>query len=148
MLERVAWADAKSGDLRSCERALGAVNDSFSCGPRDNDPDWIYWLNRDEIDVMAGRCYTELKIPDRAEPLLREAISRYDETLTREKILYLSWLAESYVELDDIDQAASATLQAAQLAVHTGSARANDRLRYLATLLRPYKIGVGSWRVS
>ena len=96
---------------------------------------------------MAGRCYTELKIPDRAEPLLREAINRYDETLTRENILYLSWLAESYIELSDIDQAASVALQAAQLAVHTGSARANDRLRYLATLLGPYRSvsGVGEF---
>jgi hypothetical protein len=58
LLERVAWAAAKSSDLHECERTLGMVEDSFSAGPRDNDPDWVYWLNREEIDVMAGRCYT------------------------------------------------------------------------------------------
>jgi hypothetical protein len=87
---------------------------------------------------MAGRCYTELKIPYRAEPLLREAINRYDKTLIRENILYLSWLAESYVEFDDIEQAASVALQAAQLAAHSGSARADDRLRHVAQLLQPF----------
>lgn len=82
LLERIAWAAAKSGDAQDCERSLGAVTDHFSQGPRDNDPDWIYWLNLEEIDVMAGRCYTELRIPARAEPLLRDAIGQYDPTLT------------------------------------------------------------------
>lgn len=78
LLERVAWASAKSGDLRSCERALGSVDENFSSGPRDNYPDWVYWLNREEIDVMAGRCYTELRKPAKAEPLLRNAIEQYN----------------------------------------------------------------------
>jgi TIR domain len=139
LLERIAWADARSGDLRSCERSLDAVNDSFSRGPRENDPDWVYWLNRDEIDIMAGRCYTELKLPRRSEPLLREAISRYDNTLTRENILYLSWLAESYIELNDIDEAASVTLQAAQLVAQSGSVRADIRLWHIARRLESYR---------
>ena len=61
LLERVAWADTKSGDLVSCERALGQVEDNFNPAKPDDDPDWVYWLNREEIDVMAGRCFTELK---------------------------------------------------------------------------------------
>ena len=61
LLERIAWAAAKSGDPRDCERTLGMVEDSFSAGPSDEDPDWLYWLNREEIDVMAGHCYTELR---------------------------------------------------------------------------------------
>jgi hypothetical protein len=60
LLERVAWSAARSGDIRHCEQTLGLVEDSFAAGPRDDDPDWVYWLNREEIDVMAGRCYTEL----------------------------------------------------------------------------------------
>jgi hypothetical protein len=54
LLERVAWSAAKAGDLRDCERALGLVEECFSAGARDDDPDWVYWLNREEIDVMAG----------------------------------------------------------------------------------------------
>jgi hypothetical protein len=69
LLERVAWAGAKSGDLVSCERALGHVEDNFNHANPEDDPDWVCWLSREEIDVMAGRCYTELKQPDRAEAL-------------------------------------------------------------------------------
>src|ERR1700681_3207245 len=78
----------------TCERTLGMVEESYSRGPRSNDPDWVYWLNREEIDVMAGRCYTELRQPGRAVSLLTDAISRYDPAYVRENSLYLSWLAE------------------------------------------------------
>jgi tetratricopeptide (TPR) repeat protein len=138
LLERVAWASAKSGDLRTCERILGQVEDAFSGGPRDNDPDWLYWLNHDEIDVMAGRCYTELRQPDKAEPLLSAALARYDQTHARENSLYLSWLAEVYVQLGEIDHAAEIATRVAVIAARTNSARTDTRLRYLAGQLAPY----------
>ncbi len=139
LLERVAWSAAKAGDLRDCERALGLVEESFSAGARDNDPDWVYWLNREEIDVMAGRCYTELRKPDRAERLLTNALSRYNGSLVRENSLYLSWLAEDYVQLGDIEHAADIAVRMAALAARTNSARTDTRLRYIARRLAPHK---------
>ena len=139
LLERVAWAAARSGDLRGCERTLGLVEESFSARSRDDDPDWVYWLNREEVDVMAGRCYTELRKPDRAEPLLANAIARYDGTLIRENSLYLSWLAEDYVQLGEIDHAADIAIHMAALAARTNSARTDTRLRFIASQLDPYK---------
>jgi tetratricopeptide (TPR) repeat protein len=139
LLERVAWAAARSGDLRNCERTLGQVEDSFAAGPRDNDPDWVYWLNREEIDVMAGRCYTELGRPAQAEQLLTAAIGRYDQTLIRENSLYLSWLAEDYVQLEEVEHAADLATRMAILAGRTNSARADTRLRFLAGRLEPFK---------
>jgi hypothetical protein len=136
--ERVAWAAARSGDLRNCERVLGLVEDSFAAGPRDNDPDWVYWLNREEIDVMAGRCYTELGRPAQAEQLLTSAIGRYDQTLIRENSLYLSWLAEDYVQLGEVEHAADMATRMAILAGRTNSARADTRLRFLANRLERY----------
>jgi hypothetical protein len=139
LLERVAWATARAGDLRACERTLGLVEDCFSVGSRDSDPDWIYWLNREEIDVMAGRCYTELRRPDRAEPILASAIERYNQTFIRENSLYLSWLAEDYVQLGEIEHAADIATRMAALAARTNSARTDSRLRHIAKLLGPYR---------
>ena len=139
LLERVAWSTAKAGDLRDCERTLGLVEESFCAGARDNDPDWVYWLNREEIDVMAGRCYTELRKPDRAERLLTNALSRYNGALVRENSLYLSWLAEDYVQLGDIEHAADIALRMAALAARTNSVRTDTRLRFIARQLAPYK---------
>ena len=139
LLERVAWADAKSGDLVSCERALGQVEENFNHATPEDDPDWVYWLNREEIDVMAGRCYTELRQPARAEPLLRNATSSYDNTLIRENSLYLSWLAEDYILLNEIDLAAEIATHVLELGSRANSARTDDRLRHLARLLKRYK---------
>jgi hypothetical protein len=139
LLERVAWAAARSGDLGSSERTLGLVEESFSAGSRDNDPDWVYWLNREEIDVMAGRCYTELRKPDSAESLLANAIARYDQTFIRENSLYLSWLVEVYVQQSEIDHAAYTATRMAALAARTNSARTDTRLSYIVKQLSPYK---------
>ena len=139
LLERVAWADAKSGDLVSCERVLGQVEENFNHSMPGDDPDWVYWLNREEIDVMAGRCYTELKQPARAEPLLRNATSSYDNTLIRENSLYLSWLAEDYILLNEIDLAAEVATHVLELGSRANSARTDERLRHLARLLKRYK---------
>jgi len=139
LLDRVAWADAKSGDLVSCERTLGQVEENFTHTEPQNDPEWVYWFNREEIDVMAGRCFTELKQPARAEPLLRNATSNYDNSLIRENSLYLSWLAEDYILLDEIDIAAETATQVLELASRANSARTDERLRHLSRLLKRYK---------
>jgi transcriptional regulator with XRE-family HTH domain len=139
LLERVAWADAKSGDLISCERALGQVEENFDHAKPEDDPDWVYWLNREEIDVMAGRCFTELKQPARAEHLLRSATSDYNGALIRENSLYLSWLAEDYILLKEIDIAAEIATRVLELGSRANSARTDERLRHIANLLRGYK---------
>lgn len=139
LMEPVAWADAKCGDAASCKRSLGVVEDHFSHAAPEDDPDWVYWLNREEVDVMAGRCYTELRLPSLAEPLLRAATDAYDDTMMRENSLYLSWLAEDYILLGEIDQAAKLAMEILQLATRVDSARTDERLRHLAKLLKRYK---------
>ncbi len=105
---------------------------------------------------MAGRCYTELGKSKLAEPLLANAIAGYDHTLVRENSLYLSWLAEDYIQLNDLDQAASIATEALILASRTNSAHgrassapgqapqaAQFRLqgrRVLGTLPKPHRL--------
>lgn len=76
LLERVAWAHARAGELTQTERALDAVDRAFERRRPEEDPRWVYWLDRDDIDVMAGRCYTELRRHAEAEPLLFARSSR------------------------------------------------------------------------
>ena len=139
LLERIAWADAKLGDLNSCDRSLGLVNENFSKSAPEDDPDWVYWLSREEIDVMAGRCFTELGQPEKAIPLLRSSIERYDSTHIREISLYQSWLAEDYILLGDIRTAADLAIEVLELGSRANSARTDERLRHLAASLREYK---------
>jgi hypothetical protein len=75
LLERLAWAQARAGSVDGAGRALDLVDDVFDGRDPAADPIWVYWLNRDEIDVMAGRVWTQLHRPLRAVPLLERAIA-------------------------------------------------------------------------
>ena len=71
--------------------------------------------------------------------MLRIATSSYDNALVRENALYLSWLAEDYLLLNEIEFAAEAATRVLELASRANSARTDERLRHLARLLRHYK---------
>jgi hypothetical protein len=105
-----------------------------------DDPEWVYWLTEDEITGMAGRCYVELRQPDRAIPLLTDVLDRYDERQTRESTLYTSWLAEAHVQAADIEHAAVLADRTLELSSSTSSSRGDDRVTLLAQRLGPYRV--------
>lgn len=136
LLERLAWASVKAGDAEGTWRALDAVNDSYDRrGDAGSEPEWVYWLNQAEIDVMAGRCLIELGRPADAEPLLANAVASYPAEHAREVALYLTWLAESHARTGDLDAARDVVERAQRHAATMPSARAEGRLDSVARLL-------------
>ncbi len=145
LAERVAWAYARlpggQGSVE-CERALGDADQAFgehSAGVQE--PPSVYWLDRGEMDVMAGRCYTELARPLKAEPLLVSVLARYDDTHAREKALYETWLAETYLHAREVSEAARAATRALDLSLRVHSARSRNRIRHVRTRLLPHAPG-------
>jgi hypothetical protein len=67
------------------------------------------------------------------------ATSAYDNALVRENSLYLSWLAEDYILLNEIELAVETATCVLELGSRANSARTDERLRHLARLLRRYK---------
>jgi tetratricopeptide (TPR) repeat protein len=139
LLERVAWANARFGDAKATEAALGKVDEAFADSSPANDPAWAYWLNRGEIDVMTGRCLTQLKRPERAIELLTQAVNRYDDTHARELALYLTWLAEAHTYADNIEEAAANATRALRLSAGVTSVRSAERIQLVRGLLVPYR---------
>jgi hypothetical protein len=136
LLERVAWASARARDRETARRALDAVDDSYenrSAGIEE--PEWVYWLDRREIDVMAGRCMIELGDPVAAEPLLSDAIDAYTPDHAREVALYRTWLAESYARAGVFDAARSVLRKAQKAADQLTSSRLDRRVEEVARLL-------------
>jgi tetratricopeptide (TPR) repeat protein len=134
--ERVAWASAKSRDDAGTRRALAAVDDAYqerSTGVVE--PEWVYWLDRTEIDVMAGRCLIELGNPAAAERLLTKAIISYPIDHAREVALYLSWLAEAYARAGTFDAARDTLARASRTARGVNSARLDLRISRVRSLL-------------
>ncbi|HEX6499869.1 MAG TPA: hypothetical protein VF054_12670 [Micromonosporaceae bacterium] len=136
---RIAWASARCGDAPTVDRALAEVDRALDRAEPEADPSWLYWLDRDEAQIMAGRCMTELRRAAPAVELLQDAIGRYDDTRTRELALYLSWLAEAHVYSNNIDEAARVASLALQLSALVSSVRCHARLRTLRGLLSQYR---------
>jgi tetratricopeptide (TPR) repeat protein len=136
LLERVGWAAARSRDADLTRRMLVAVDDAYearSAGIRE--PDWVYWMSRDEIDVMAGRCWIEVGRPALAAPLLQHAIDSYDVDHAREVALYRTWLAESYARAGEFDQARTVIAQARGASGTINSARLSSRVTEIEQLV-------------
>ncbi|MGH3965624.1 MAG: hypothetical protein ACRDRY_20615 [Pseudonocardiaceae bacterium] len=137
--ERVAWAHARAGQARHTERALSAVDTDYDRRRPADDPEWVYWLDENEITVMAGRCYVELGQPERAIPLLTGVLARYDKRHARESALYTSWLAEAHVQAGDVEHAAALAEHTLELSNSTSSSRGDDRVTLLSQRLAPYR---------
>jgi transcriptional regulator with XRE-family HTH domain len=150
LAERAAWAHARlpgGQGSGACERALGAADDAYGeHAPGVAEPPSVYWLDRGEMDVMAGRCYTELARPLRAEPLLVAVLARYDDVHAREKALYQTWLAETYLHAHELDQAAAAAASALDLSLRVHSARSRSRVQHVRGRLRPHQASSGAVR--
>jgi hypothetical protein len=133
--------DLVSAELRS---TLGAVREAayaeaFSGrAETDGGPSRAYWSTRDELDIMAGRCLTELRRPRRAVQLSAPVLADYDAAHARELALYLSWLAGAHVYAGEIDQAAAVATRVLQLSEAVAGARSRQRVLLPRRLLRPY----------
>ncbi|MFE0023257.1 helix-turn-helix domain-containing protein [Amycolatopsis sp. NPDC059021] len=137
LLERVAWASARSRDRDAARRALDAVDNAYAArAPGIPEPEWVYWMSRDEIDVMAARCLIELGDPASASPLLSAAINDYDAGHAREKALYQTWLAESYARAGELDAARNVIERARTTTAGVNSARLAGRVEEIEQLVR------------
>ncbi|KQM04195.1 hypothetical protein FF86_102950 [Frankia sp. CpI1-P] len=139
LADRLAWAHARAGERRACEQTLAVVERLYDRTDPAADPEWVYWLDAREIDVMAGRCWTELRRPDRAEDRLRHGLTGYDPLRAREISLYETWFAEVHLQQGDVERACERALRAARLDARVNSARTAERLRMLARRLGGYR---------
>jgi len=132
-LDRLAWAYAQAGQAQPAIRALHEAHDALSADSGDEAPQWVYWVSREELEVMDARVYTELHRPLRAAPLLARVLDRYDATHARELALYLSWLAIAYADANEPEAAASSAARMLELSAGMTSDRTTARAR---TVLR------------
>ncbi|MGC9670626.1 hypothetical protein ACNTMW_29285 [Planosporangium sp. 12N6] len=88
---------------------------------------------------MAGRCWTELRRPLRAVPILRKALADFDDAYARDKALYLSWLADSYLTAGEVEEAAAVANRALDLSAGVASVRPRQQIRPVLARLAKYR---------
>ncbi|WP_158850775.1 helix-turn-helix domain-containing protein [Saccharothrix deserti] len=139
LLERLAWTHAVAGQAQETERALAQADEALRVPSDRPEPDWVYWVDEDELQIMAGRCWTRLRRPLRAVPVLEGVLSRYSDTHARDKSMYLTSLAHAYVDAGEVEQAAVVTMRATELASGLGSVRPAVRIAEVAGRLRRHR---------
>ena len=136
LLERVGWAHATAGEARQAEYALGQAQEALDRAAASYDsPSWLYWLDRREADVMAGRCFTELRRPLKAVPILETTTASYPAEAPRELALYLSWLAVAYADAHEIEESCRTAQRVLTLSQDVHSARITERLNVILNRL-------------
>lgn len=139
LLERSAWAHAVAGDAREADTALGQAREALHRADDRPEPDWAQWVDEAELDIMTGRCWTELRRPLRAVPVLENVLANFDDTHGRDKALYTTWLASSYLQAREFEHAADALGRAFDLANGVASVRPSKRIAVLARRLEPHR---------
>ncbi|WP_157357353.1 helix-turn-helix domain-containing protein [Amycolatopsis nigrescens] len=139
LLERKAWSYAVVGDARQTEDSLARAREVLEQQDDRREPDWVFWVDRNEVDIMAGRCWTELCRPLRAVPVLESVLSGFDDTHARDKALYLTWLAGSYLQAREVEQSASTLEKAFELANGVASVRPSARITNVARKLAVHR---------
>ncbi|WP_157995841.1 helix-turn-helix domain-containing protein [Thermomonospora amylolytica] len=138
LLERAAWAHAVAGRPAETDRLLGRATEALAAD-RGQAPHWASWVDEVELQIMAGRCWTELHRPLRAVPALESALARYDDSHARDKALYLTWLGAAYLDGREIERACVAIGRAMELATGVASVRPRQRVRVLLGRMSPYR---------
>ncbi|MFG2990927.1 helix-turn-helix domain-containing protein [Streptomyces sp. NPDC048257] len=139
LADRLAWQHATSGNAREADYALGLAEEAIHEPGDEPGPDWAYWVDRDEIAIMTGRCWSELHRPLRAIPALEDALGRYDDSRSRDKALYLSWLAAAYLDAGEIEHATAITTRVFDLSEGLASVRPMVRARLMVKRLEPHR---------
>lgn len=138
-LDRVAWAHTQAGEAQPAMRALGEAHEALSAANDEQGPTWAYWVNREELEVMDARVYTELRRPLRAVPLLTDVLSRYEATHTRELALYRSWLAVALADANEPEQAVVEAQRVLEQSGDLASERTADRSRVVLRRLQAFE---------
>ncbi|MFF5074115.1 helix-turn-helix domain-containing protein, partial [Micromonospora olivasterospora] len=135
---RTAWAYAVAGDAAAVDRHLDIGTTCLAEHDDRPDPDWVYWVDRTEDEIMTGRCWSVLHRPVRAIPVLERALAGFDDTHARDKALYLSWLADAYIDANEIEQACATAAAAIRLSGGIGSIRPGQRLDAVVARVEPH----------
>ncbi len=129
-----ADAQALQRETDSCFRKLdetaALLAKSIERG-RSDEPPWIYWYAEDRLPVQRGICHVMLGQPMRAIAIFEEAIANLPGEFVRDQAWYLFWSAIAHARNNDPERAGRAALQAAQLAIDTGSSTIIKELRGL-----------------
>jgi tetratricopeptide (TPR) repeat protein len=139
LASRQARAHARAGDQRACGRALNRAETALEKARDSNaEPDWIYYFDEAELAAQAGACWADLRQPDRARPLLDEALDNLASQYVRDRTIYHARSAQTHLHSGNLDLACHDLTAAAELVRQTGSVRSIATIREARRAMSAY----------
>jgi hypothetical protein len=139
LASRKARAHAKAGDVAACGRALGDAERSLDAATTDAiEPGWLYYFDEAELAAQAAACWVDLSQPERARPLIDDALRSINPNYVRDRAIYHVRSAEAYLHDNELEPACHELRTAAALARRTGSVRSLDTIRTARLGMSPY----------
>lgn len=132
-----ALANLPDPEIQESERMLESAYHAFDEARPGEDPAWTAFFDEAELAGMSGACYRELAARDqshtrifakKAEDLIQDAIAQRDASYVRSRVFDLNGLAETYLLMEQPEQAATTVDQATTLSSVVGSRRMSGRL--------------------
>ena len=139
LCSRAAWTFALDGDAETAARCLGLAEESLGQPDSRAAPDCAAWIDETELAIMSGRCWRELQRPLRAVPILETALAGFSNANARDKALYSSWLAESYLDAGEVEQATTVVQAGLAIMGNVASVRPKARLSAVANRLSKHQ---------
>ncbi|MBR8740602.1 helix-turn-helix transcriptional regulator [Nocardiopsis sp. MG754419] len=138
---RTARALSTTGARKECAHQLHLARTALDKGPREDDPEVLYWVDHGEIEMIAGS--TALSLGDPAEALRRFEAARAadypgDTAFPRSHAIYLARASEAHLALRDLDAAVATARHAARCLGSVDSARSASELAGLRARLRAH----------
>jgi hypothetical protein len=141
---RRAWSHAVAGDARNAAHALDRAREILTRDDRSPSPHWSGWVDSTELDIMTGRVWAVLHRPERAIPPLEKALAGFPDHWPRDKALYLTWLADAFLDANEPERAAAVAANALTLAARVASVRPIARVREVTDRLTDLRAPTGS----
>jgi hypothetical protein len=136
-----ANAQALLRDDVGCARAAAKADSWAERIEPEREPPQLYWLNPARATLDKGRALLRLGRADQAVRPLAEGVRQLDDSMVRDRQLYLTDWAEALARPGrqrDVEQAASRGLEAIALTEELTSTRGTHRIRDLRRAMKPH----------
>ncbi|MFI1112008.1 helix-turn-helix domain-containing protein [Streptomyces physcomitrii] len=138
LLTRQARGHARLREERHALAALSEAEELCARGRGEDDPYWLYWINRGEILGQTGSCHLELGRPSLAAGAFASARHELSRDETRTTAQFLSRAATAQMRAGEADAGCVIAHEVLSLVEGIQSARLDEHLRNMLNEARAY----------
>ncbi|WP_280335518.1 hypothetical protein [Nocardia wallacei] len=140
--DQLARAYAKSGDTAKCLATLERTRQFYQRAKSETAPEdtsLAYFYDDGFLPHTESQCYLNLGLPKQAVAKAEQSLMLHDPQLVRDNAFSKLYLATTYIQSDEPEQAVSALMDAAGLARRNRSVQLAERIQTVRASMGPWQ---------